>query len=83
MRAVDHVHDQVGVGDFLQRGFERFDELRWQAAHETDGVHIRVQSPVLGFRTAYGGIKVANSAFSTSSAEPVSRLVNDDLPAFV
>ena len=57
MRAVDHVHDQVVVGDFLQRGFERFDELRWQAAHETDGVDIRVQSPVLGFRTAYGGIQ--------------------------
>ena len=82
MRSIDHVHDQTRVGDLLQRGFERLNQLRGQATHETDGVHIRVQSPILASRgTAVS--KVANSAFSTNSAEPVSRLVNDDLPAFV
>ena len=39
--------------------------------------------PSLAFARRTAVSKVANSAFSTSSAEPVSRLVNDDLPAFV
>ena len=57
MRSIDHVHDQIRVGDLLQRGFERLNQLRGQATHETDGVHIRVQSPILGLRAAHGGVQ--------------------------
>ena len=35
---VDDVHQQVGVGDLLERRAERLDELVRQAAHEADGV---------------------------------------------
>ena len=37
-RGVDHVQQEVGVGDFLQRRPERLDELVREAADEADGV---------------------------------------------
>ncbi|OBJ74245.1 hypothetical protein A5643_01760 [Mycobacterium sp. 1274756.6] len=36
--AVEHVHQQVGVGDLLQGGAERLDQLGGQVADEPDGV---------------------------------------------
>ena len=35
---IDHVHEQVGVDDLLERGPERLDQLVRQALHEPDGV---------------------------------------------
>ena len=57
VRAVDDVHDQVGVGDLLQRRAERLDELVGQVADEPDGVGERVDPPVLGRRTTRGGVE--------------------------
>ena len=35
---VDDVQEQIGVGDLLERGAKRVDELVRQAAHESDRV---------------------------------------------
>ena len=47
----------IGFGDLLQRGLERFDQLRGQTAHESDGVDVCVQTTVLRTRTTHRGIK--------------------------
>ena len=82
--AVDDVQDQVGVGDLLQRGAERLDQLVRQVAHEADRVGERVDRgrPSVSARRTVGS-RVANSAFSTSTPAPVSRLSSEDLPALV
>ena len=84
VRAVDDVQDQVGVGDLLQRRAERLDELVRQVPDEADGVAHRVDPAVARscVRRVVGS-RVANSASSTSTPAPVSRLSSEDLPALV
>jgi hypothetical protein len=81
--AVHDVQQQIGVGDLLQRGAERLDELVRQRPNESDRVDERVLPPVgrLGPRTV--GSRVANNWFSTSTPAPVIRLRSEDLPALV
>ncbi len=43
VRAVDHVHDQVRVGHFLQRRAERLDELMREVPDESDSVGQRAR----------------------------------------
>ena len=83
MRAVDDVQQQVGVADLLERRAERLDQLVRQVAHEADGVGERVRALVGAAARRTVGSRVANSAFSTSTPAPVSRLSSDDLPALV
>ena len=84
VRAVDDVHDQVGVGDLLQRRAERLDELVRQVPDEADRVGQRVDPAVRRPRARrVVGSRVANSASSTSTPAPVSRLSRLDLPALV
>src|SRR5690606_27960744 len=49
---VDDVEDDVGLGDLLQRGAERLDELVGQVADEADGVGEGVDPPVGGLGPA-------------------------------
>ena len=83
-RAVDDVQDQVGAGDLLQRRAERLDQLVRQVPDEADRVGQGEGPPVRG-RAPCGrsGPSVANSASSTSTPAPVSRLSSEDLPALV
>ena len=83
MSAVDDVEHQVGARDLLEGRAEGLDELVRQLAHEPDRVGEGVL-PAVGLparRTV--GSSVANSASSTSTPAPVSRLSRLDLPAFV
>ncbi len=57
VRAVDDVQQQVGLGDLLERGAERLDELVRQGAHEADGVDERVEPPVGRLGPAHGGVE--------------------------
>ena len=57
VRAVDHVQDQVGVGDLLQRRAERLDQLVGQVPDEADGVAHRVDPAVRGGRTTRGRVE--------------------------
>ena len=80
---VDDVHDQVGVGGFLQRRPERLHQLVRQVPDEPDGVG-EGECPAVGVRARRtAGSSVANSASSTSTPAPVSRLSRLDLPALV
>jgi hypothetical protein len=53
MRAVDHVHDQVGLADLLERRAERLHELMRQVAHEAHRVAQRVEPAVGRARTPH------------------------------
>ena len=82
--AVDDVQHQVGLGHLLQRGAEGLDQLVRQVPDEPDGVGqgvTRARRRCRARRTV--GSRVANSAFSTSTPAPVSRLSRLDLPALV
>ena len=57
VRAVDDVQQQVGLGDLLERGAERLDELVRQRAHEADGVDERVEATVGRLGPAHGGVE--------------------------
>ena len=57
MGAVDHVQDQVGVGDLLQRRAERLDELVRQVPDEPDGVAHRVDAAVAGLGASGGRVE--------------------------
>ena len=81
--AVDDVQHEVGVGDLLQRRAERLDQLVRQLADEADGVGERELPAVRRLARRTVGSRVANSAFSTSTPAPVSRLSRLDLPALV
>ena len=67
--AVDHVHDQVGVGDLLQRGAERLDDLVRQVPDEADRVGEGVDPPVGG--RAPGGW--SGRAWRTARPRPARR----------
>ncbi len=49
MRTVDHVQEEIGVRDLLQRRAERLDDLVRQVADETDGVS-EGEGPTVGER---------------------------------
>ena len=72
------MQDHVGLGHLFQGGFERLDQLGGQAAHEADRVHVGVSASVAGFGAAHGRVQCGEQRVSTSSAEPVRRLVNED-----
>ena len=55
--AVDHVQDQVGVGDLLQRRAERLDQLVRQVPDEADGVGQRVRPAAGGCGPAHGRVE--------------------------
>ena len=82
--AVDHVHQQIGLGRLLQRGGERLDQVVRQVADEADGVGQGVDPAVVAVsERRVVGSRVANRASSTSTPAPVSRLSRLDLPALV
>ena len=57
VRPVDHVQDQVGVDDLLERRSERLDQLVRQVAHEADGVGERVLAAAGRPRPADGRVE--------------------------
>ena len=57
MRSVHHMHDQIGFGNLLQRGFERFNQLRRQSTHEPDGIDVRILTSIFGTRPAHCGVQ--------------------------
>ena len=57
MRAVHHMHDQIGFGNLLQRGLERFNQLRRQATHEPDSIDVRILTSIFGARPAHCGVQ--------------------------
>ena len=55
--AVDHVQDQVGVGDLLQGRAEGLDQLVGQVTHEPDGVGEREEATGRRAGLAHGGVQ--------------------------
>ena len=57
VRAVDHVQDEVGLGDLLERRAERLDQLVRQVPDEADGVGQRVDPAVARRGAARGRVE--------------------------